>query len=95
MAQAGSEPYANDGTKIELHHLLQQEPGPMVEIPASLHDKYYKTLHGLAGDGENFRNIPDLEKQYNILELNIGDGEQKICIRGFMNVERVRGIYTE
>lgn len=29
------------------------------------------------------------------LELNIGDGEQKICIRGFMNVERVRGIYTE
>ena len=65
LAQAGSAPYANDGTKIELHHLLQQEPGPMVEIPASLHDKYYKTLHGLVGDGESFRNNPDLEKQYN------------------------------
>ena len=37
---------------MELRHLLQQEPGPMVEIPASLHDKYYKTLHGLVGDGE-------------------------------------------
>ena len=65
LAQAGSAPYANDGTKIELHHLLQQEPGPMVEIPASLHDKYYKTLHGLVGDGESFRNNPNLEKQYN------------------------------
>ena len=65
LAQAGSAPYANDGTKIELHHLLQQEPGPMVEIPASLHDKYYKTLHGLVGDGESFRNNQDLEKQYN------------------------------
>ena len=62
LAQAGSAPYANDGTKIELHHLLQQEPGPMVEIPASLH---YMTLHGLVGDGESFRNNPDLEKQYN------------------------------
>lgn len=45
-------PYANDGTKIELHHLLQEESGSMVEIPASLHDKYYKVLHGLVGDGE-------------------------------------------
>lgn len=52
LAQAGLAPYANDGTKIELHHILQQEPGPVVEIPASLHDKYYKTLHGLVGDGE-------------------------------------------
>ena len=61
LAQAGSAPYANDGTKMELHHLLQQEPGPMVEIPASLHDKYYKTLHGLVGDGESFRNNPRLD----------------------------------
>ena len=52
LAQIGSAPYANEGTKIELHHLLQQESGPMVEIPASLHDKYYRTLHGLVGDGE-------------------------------------------
>lgn len=37
----------------------------MVEIPASLHDKYAKALHGLVGDGESFRNNPDLEKQYN------------------------------
>ena len=65
LAQAGLAPYANDGTKMELHHLLQQEPGPMVEIPGSLHDKYYKALHGLVGDGESFRNNPDLEKQYN------------------------------
>ena len=65
LAQAGLAPYANDGTKIELHHLSQQEPGTMVEISASLHDKYYKTLHGLVGDGESFRNNPTLEKQYN------------------------------
>ncbi len=57
--------YWYDGTKIELHHLLQEEPGTMVEIPASMHDEYYKILHGLVGDGESFRNNPILEKQYN------------------------------
>lgn len=65
IALNGGAPYWNDGTKIELHHLLQEEPGPMVEIPASMHDEYYKTLHGLVGDGESFRNNPILEKQYN------------------------------
>jgi RHS repeat-associated protein len=65
IALKGGAPYWSDGTKIELHHLLQKEPGPMVEIPASMHDKYYKTLHGLVGDGESFRNNPVLEKQYN------------------------------
>ena len=65
LAQKGSAPYAYDGSKIELHHLIQSEPGTMVEIPASLHDKYTKQLHGLIQDGESFRNNPILEKQYN------------------------------
>ena len=64
IALKGNAPFANDGTKIELHHLLQKEPGTMVEIPASLHDKYYKQLHGLIGNGESFRNNPILDKQY-------------------------------
>jgi hypothetical protein len=65
LAQKGRAPYWNDGTKIELHHLLQKEPSSMVEIPASLHDKYSKILHGLVENGGSFRNNPVLEKQYN------------------------------
>lgn len=65
MAQIGSAPYANDGTKIELHHLLQQESGPMVEIRETTHQGYYSQLHGLIEDGASFRNDPILNKQYN------------------------------
>ena len=65
LAKKGLAPFANDGTKIELHHLLQQEPGAMVEIPGSLHKKYYSALHGMVGKGGSFRNNPVLNKQYN------------------------------
>ncbi|MEK3815401.1 T7SS effector LXG polymorphic toxin [Bacillus sp. FSL K6-1284] len=66
LMQKGRTPYANDGTQINLHHLIQEEPGPMAEIPDSWHTKYSKVLHGLKGKGESFRNDPILEKQYNL-----------------------------
>nr|WP_312756108.1 HNH/ENDO VII family nuclease [Rummeliibacillus suwonensis] len=37
LMKKGKAPYAKDGTKINLHHLIQDEPGSMVEIPGSLH----------------------------------------------------------
>jgi len=63
--QAGKAPYGPDGKKIQLHHVLQKEPGPMAEVTETTHQNYYKTLHGLKGKGESFRNDPVLEKQYN------------------------------
>lgn len=65
LIKKGYAPYARDGSRIELHHLLQVEPGNMVEIPGSLHDKYTKQLHGMVEYGGSFRNNPVLEKQYN------------------------------
>ncbi|WP_244275374.1 HNH/ENDO VII family nuclease [Oceanobacillus kimchii] len=53
-----------DGTKIELHHLIQKEPGSMVEIPSSMHKEYDRILHGLVENGGSFRNDPALKKQY-------------------------------
>ena len=64
LMKNGKAPYARDGSQIELHHLLQVEPGTMVEIPGSLHDKYTKQLHGLVENGGSFRNNPILDKQY-------------------------------
>ncbi len=64
LAMKGNAPFWNDGTKIELHHILQNEPGSMVEIPSSLHMKGHKVLHGLKGTGESFRNDPVLKRQY-------------------------------
>lgn len=65
LMRKGRPPYWKDGTKIELHHSIQLEPGPMIELPASLHDEYSRILHGLVENGGSFRNNPSLEKQYN------------------------------
>ncbi|WP_099363572.1 HNH/ENDO VII family nuclease [Fredinandcohnia onubensis] len=64
LMKKGRAPIWKDGTVIELHHLIQREPGSMVEIPASLHDEYNKILHGLVENGGSFRNDPVLKKQY-------------------------------
>ncbi|ASV67810.1 T7SS effector LXG polymorphic toxin [Cytobacillus kochii] len=64
LMKKGRAPIWKDGTVIELHHLIQREPGSMVEIPASMHDEYNKILHGLVENGGSFRNDPVLKKQY-------------------------------
>lgn len=61
----GDSPIGSDGKPIELHHVLQEEPGTMVEIEGSTHDQYKKQLHGLFPEREGFRNEDDLKKQYN------------------------------
>lgn len=55
----GKSPYVvKDGaeSKFELHHLIQKEPGGIVEIAESIYDKYSTTLHGLVESGNSFRN---------------------------------------
>ncbi|RXK27772.1 hypothetical protein A6g_16195 [Bacillus velezensis] len=64
LMKDGKAPQAKDGTKINLHHLIQEEPGNMVEIPNSLHTKYSEVIHKLKTDGESFRNNPELKVQY-------------------------------
>lgn len=63
--QAGKPPIGSDGKPIQLHHILQKEAGPMVEIRETTHQEYYSQLHGLIEDGASFRNDPILNKQYN------------------------------
>jgi hypothetical protein len=63
-------PIGKDGKQIELHHTIQIEVGPMVEIREITHEEYYSQLHGLVGKGESFRNNPILEKQYNNFRCN-------------------------
>ncbi|MFU1718537.1 T7SS effector LXG polymorphic toxin [Bacillus velezensis] len=64
LMKNGNAPYAKDGTQINLHHLIQEEPGPMLEIPNSLHTKYSDVIHKLKTDGESFRNDKVLKAQY-------------------------------
>ena len=63
--QAGKPPIGTDGNAVQLHHILQKEAGPMVEIREITHQEYYSQLHGLIEDGASFRNDPILNKQYN------------------------------
>ena len=63
--QAGKPPIGSDGNPVQLHHILQKEVGPIVEIREITHQEYYSQLHGLIEDGASFRNNPVLNKQYN------------------------------
>ena len=64
-ARVGQAPIGNDGLPINLHHLLQEEPGPMAEVLASVHRRGQEVLHGLVQQGDGFRNTLNLEKQFN------------------------------
>ncbi|WP_405097385.1 HNH/ENDO VII family nuclease [Oceanobacillus sp. FSL H7-0719] len=73
LMKKGKSPYVvKDGveSKVELHHLIQKEPGGMVEIAELIHDKYDSALHGLVESGKSFRNNPELEKMYNNFRSN-------------------------
>jgi RHS repeat-associated protein len=62
----GYAPIGSDGNPIHLHHLLQLEPGPLVEVKASTHWRGFKILHGLIPDGSSFHNDPLLSNQFNV-----------------------------
>lgn len=64
LMRAGRAPIGNDGLSVQLHHVLQKESGPMVEIRETTHEEYNRTLHGLGISGASFRNDAVLSKQY-------------------------------
>lgn len=64
LMRAGNAPIGNDGLPIQLHHVLQKESGPMVEIRETTHEEYARTLHGLGVRGASFRRDSVLYKQY-------------------------------
>jgi uncharacterized protein RhaS with RHS repeats len=70
LMKAGNAPIGVDGKPINLHHVLGQEPGAMVEIKQSTHQRYHKQLHGLIENGRSFRNNPDLAKSYKNFRTN-------------------------
>jgi hypothetical protein len=64
LMSKGRAPIGSDGYPVQLHHVLQKESGPMVEIRETTHEEYNRTLHGLGVAGASFRNDPVLSKQY-------------------------------
>lgn len=65
LMEEGRPPISNDGRPVQLHHVIQKESGPVVEIREVTHREYKKTLHGLVGNGGSFRNDPIRSKQFN------------------------------
>lgn len=62
LMRSGNAPIGPDGKQVELHHILQEEPGPMAEIVSTTHTRYHKALHGIKE--ESFRRKSELKKQY-------------------------------
>ena len=55
----GRPPIGFDGKRVELHHMLQEEPGPLAEVS--------KTLHGKVPNKQvvvSFRKNPNLNASY-------------------------------
>jgi len=57
----GKAPKGVNGEPIQLHHLLQREPGSLAEIDPTLHGK---VPHKQLNAGESFRNNPELKQSY-------------------------------
>jgi hypothetical protein len=71
----GQPPIGHDGKPVNLHHLTQSEPGPMVEVGGKFHQDNTKTLHGLTENKRSFRyskdgKTTDAEKAYNRFRSN-------------------------
>ncbi|CAM2812497.1 HNH/ENDO VII family nuclease [Weeksella virosa] len=64
LMSKGKAPFGWDGQRVNLHHLSGKEPGPMLEISASLHQKLHGDLHFFIGNGESFRKDKKLVQQY-------------------------------
>ncbi|WP_447957866.1 HNH/ENDO VII family nuclease [Vreelandella sp. EE7] len=65
LMRQGYAPIGSDGKQMNLHHILGQESGPMVELTTTTHQNFSRQLHGLIEDGRSFRNDPVLNRQYN------------------------------
>ncbi|WP_053982036.1 HNH/ENDO VII family nuclease [Marinagarivorans algicola] len=72
----GYAPIGADGYRIEIHHLLGKEPGPVVEIERTLHQKETKILHNMI-EG-SFRNNKEKRKSWNRFRENYWKRRAKI-----------------
>jgi RHS repeat-associated protein len=68
--QRGRPPMGKDGEAVNLHHAIQREPGSLIEIAGTQHDKYSTVLHGLTEAKRSFRysksgRATEVEKAFN------------------------------
>ncbi|MGV7963981.1 HNH/ENDO VII family nuclease, partial [Photorhabdus tasmaniensis] len=62
----GIAPIGKDGLEINLHHVIQNEPGPMAEILSSTHSKYDRMLHMYSNQWDKTWVGPDgIRRTYN------------------------------
>jgi hypothetical protein len=62
LVEAGRPPVGPDGRPLNLHHMTQDEPGPMAEVTATIHQENFATLHlSTSQHGRTYRG-PDGER---------------------------------
>ncbi|MDI3412499.1 HNH/ENDO VII family nuclease [Bacillus sonorensis] len=77
LMKSGKAPIGEDGKPINLHHLIQKEPGTMLEILHTTHKKYHKVLHQLVEKGIALEIILNCNNNTIVSEENTGCGERK------------------
>ena len=50
LMNRGKAPIGPDGKSLHLHHILQENGQPLVELTKSMHEKYYPTIHMFSKD---------------------------------------------
>uniref|UniRef100_UPI00272A6548 HNH/ENDO VII family nuclease n=1 Tax=Xenorhabdus sp. PB61.4 TaxID=2788940 RepID=UPI00272A6548 len=62
----GQAPIGKDGLEVNLHHVTQDEPGPMAEILSSTHSKHDRKLHMFSNQWDKTWVGPDgIRRRYN------------------------------
>ena len=80
--RAGNAPIGNGGLPVQLHHVLQKESGPIVEIRETTHEEYARTLHRLGVRGASFSRNPILYKQYTDFRRQYWNWRARQCEEG-------------
>jgi hypothetical protein len=64
LMRAGKAPIGPDGLQINLHHVIGKEPGPMIELLATTHQRGHGPLHAIIERGRSFRQDKRLAGAY-------------------------------
>jgi hypothetical protein len=76
----GRAPLGNDGKPVNLHHISGEEPGAMLEMQQSIHQKISKNLHFFIE--KSFRNNKDADKHFNDFKNDHWINRAKDIIKG-------------
>jgi len=82
--QDGLSPIGPDGKEINLHHIIQKEPGPMAEIVSTQHSEKSRVLHSYTNQyDKTWRGSDGVRRRYNSAPESMNRGPFNVWKRKY------------